>query len=684
VIIQRFFNLSIHQIYAMEYEPPLRRSTRPKQLSEQAQRNAVSDSKRMLDSIVEKFNALIKKPRDSPVTISAIGDLVQQAKCELQTIMTYANQQDGNIAFYIEQTNIMSKHLYDIQNPEQPISPAPDVNEHGTLYSANSRPVAAARSGFLVPSSAASSVRSAQARFEAAKTQIELDSVKKQAEILARREELELRVEELEARQRILNARAEIIQEFELDQRAEVEATLEDKASVPSQYAFTPIPAPRSLSPTEYIPPTPRANPQTNARPQPRPRSVNSQIAPNLNPIQVTPMKLVPVHQPTQNNDGVNTLAESLSKALNTQRASMPEPPIFRGNPLAYPAWKCAFTAYMSQLAIPDEYKIHYLLKYVGSPVVDSINSFSLIETPNAYYNALQTLQERFGSSFTISTAFRSKLDSFQRIKPHDAPALRSFSDFLNQCESAMSSVDELSILNDPHTHINLSQTLPDYLANKWKEKTVKHRQHYGRYPMFHDFAKLVKHHSDIQNDPLVLGMTRAASSNNPIQNQSRRPDNSRIQSSHKHTFLTSKQNNFHCLYCDTDGHSLSRCRYAFAQIEDSAQQTFIMENKLCWKCLRPGHHSRECESPCKCAIKDCGKNHPTSRHDQVINSYKPYQDTRPYTNSYDNSDQRFSVTESDAPTEPSSPLPECNPAEKLLDNSATTLSTASNSLETI
>ena len=143
-------------------------------------------------------------------------------------------------------------------------------------------------------------------------------------------------------------------------------------------------------------------------------------------------MKWVPVNQPAQNDDVVNTLAESISKALNTQRASMPEPSIFRGNPLAYPAWKCAFTAYMSQLAIPDEYKIHYLLKCVGSPVVDSINSFSLIETPNAYYNALQTLQERFGSSFTISTAFRSKLYSFQHIKHLDAPALCIFSNFLN------------------------------------------------------------------------------------------------------------------------------------------------------------------------------------------------------------------------------------------------------------
>ena len=51
----------------------------------------------MIGPIIGKFNALIKKPQNSPLTISTIGGLVQQAKCELDTIITHANQQDGNI-----------------------------------------------------------------------------------------------------------------------------------------------------------------------------------------------------------------------------------------------------------------------------------------------------------------------------------------------------------------------------------------------------------------------------------------------------------------------------------------------------------------------------------------------------------------------------------------------------------
>ncbi|KAF6031581.1 hypothetical protein EB796_010131 [Bugula neritina] len=53
-----------------------------------------------------------------------------------------------------------------------------------------------------------------------------------------------------------------------------------------------------------------------------------------------------------------------------------------------------------------------------------------------------------------------------------------------------MGSVHELAGLNDPHSLYK-----------------------YGKYPQFSEFSKLVKYHSDIQKDLVVLGMSKAASS---------------------------------------------------------------------------------------------------------------------------------------------------------------------------
>ncbi|KAF6033387.1 hypothetical protein EB796_008309 [Bugula neritina] len=109
---------------------------------------------------------------------------------------------------------------------------------------------------------------------------------------------------------------------------------------------------------------------------------------------------------------------------------------------------------------------------------------------------------------------------------------------------------------------------------------------------------------------------------------------NKPVDTSHnRNTFFTSRASTYYCSYCDVLGHTLSR------------------SNNLCWKCLKPGHRSNKCTTACKCQVKGCGKQHPTSRHYQVVRTSSSDQVTM-----HSNSNHSQPNTPSLNHTQPASP----------------------------
>ena len=68
------------------------------------------------------------------------------------------------------------------------------------------------------------------------------------------------------------------------------------------------------------------------------------------------------------------------------------------------------------------------------------------------------------------------------------------------------------------------------------------------------------------------------------------------------------------CLFCKKNGHTLQKCR----NLRDkpiSDRITFIQAEKLCFGCLKLGHHSKSCNSRSVCDV--CSKRHPTCLHEE-------------------------------------------------------------------
>jgi hypothetical protein len=76
--------------------------------------------------------------------------------------------------------------------------------------------------------------------------------------------------------------------------------------------------------------------------------------------------------------------------------------------------------------------------------------------TEEAYREAKELLEDRFGDPHTVGNAFRERLYKWPKIPPRDGEALRSFADYLRQCLTAKSAISSLRILDDPNKNMKM------------------------------------------------------------------------------------------------------------------------------------------------------------------------------------------------------------------------------------
>ena len=103
---------------------------------------------------------------------------------------------------------------------------------------------------------------------------------------------------------------------------------------------------------------------------------------------------------------------------------------VFNGDPLRYPVWKSTFNALVDSRPLEAGIKLNMLNQYVTGKPKQIVEHYLLIGTEDAYQKVRSVLQERYGNCNVVSTAFINKLESWPKIRPKDAVALREFSDF--------------------------------------------------------------------------------------------------------------------------------------------------------------------------------------------------------------------------------------------------------------
>nr|XP_061819695.1 uncharacterized protein LOC133608465 [Nerophis lumbriciformis] len=300
-------------------------------------------------------------------------------------------------------------------------------------------------------------------------------------------------------------------------------------------------------------------------------------------------------------------LATALAEAMSANRLPTPEPTVFTGDPIKYNDWKLSFQILIDRKGIPKNEKLYYLRKYLSGAARKAVEGLFLIGTEGAYDTAWKLLEKRFGDPYVIGKSFRDKLHAWPRVSSKDGCELRELADFLQSCEAAIPHIKTLEILNDCTESQKILTKLPDWLVSRWNRKAMKTRQAKAEYPSFKEFVNFLSNEADLACDP--ISSVQALKS---IQNE--KPRQTRTETIKAKTLSTNTtQNTVSCVFCKKFGHQLEKCR-KFAEMTILDRIKFVQEEKLCFGCLKTGHHSRNCEDKSKCDT--CRRRHPTCLHD--------------------------------------------------------------------
>ncbi|XP_013380271.1 uncharacterized protein LOC106151515 [Lingula anatina] len=153
---------------------------------------------------------------------------------------------------------------------------------------------------------------------------------------------------------------------------------------------------------------------------------------------------------------------------LSLSRLPIPEPPVFEGNYLTYVTWRLAFKTLIESRNIPPSERLYYLKRYLRGEAKETVDHLFYLDSEEAYIEALEILEDRYGDKFLIAEAFRDKLEKWPKINSRDSKGLRKLSDFLRQCLAATDHVGELKILDDCRENRKLLQKLPEWITRRW------------------------------------------------------------------------------------------------------------------------------------------------------------------------------------------------------------------------
>ncbi|KAG7453482.1 hypothetical protein JOB18_018614 [Solea senegalensis] len=338
------------------------------------------------------------------------------------------------------------------------------------------------------------------------------------------------------------------------------------------------------------------------------------------------PVSSAPIQQPayvtttsSPPQTDVTYLAQVVQDSITLNRLPMPEPSLFTGDPIQFIEWKASFISLIDKRNISSADKLHYLRKYVGGPARKTLDGIFYRSDDNAYKDAWNRLNGRYGQPFIIQRAFREKLAKWPRIQPKDAEGLRTFADFLHSCQEAIPHVKGLDILNDCEENQKLIQKLPDWAASQWNRKVTQSLKDRQEFPNFQDFVGFMLMEAEIACNP-ITSFQALHSSQPSVDKHYLKERKSKSSVFHTQTVTeaeTPEQLKTDlkppCMFCQDCKHRLHCCP-GFKRKSLDERRKYVKEKRLCFGCLKPGHNAKDCRHRHSC--DSCKGRHPTLLHD--------------------------------------------------------------------
>ena len=347
-----------------------------------------------------------------------------------------------------------------------------------------------------------------------------------------------------------------------------------------------------------------------------------------------------PQPQQQQPQSAADLLVQTL---LCSTTLPKPELLVFDGSPRNWSSFITNFTTNVAARVGDDSVKLSYLIQHCSGEAKTAIKDCVMLEPTSGYETALNILKERFGSNHVVARTYIDDLIKGPKVAANEVEDLVRFASNLRSTYIVLSQLKFTSDMDASDTLRQIVKRLPYHIQGKWVEKAAELVE-VGQEPRFADLVTFVEARARVASTmfgrdyvsqtrpsaPTKQGnfVTMAArtqpgeqgsykTNNNKDNRNGASGDTFKQVKKNEETTGTedwgSRQYGKACPYCDLDNHALVYCR-RFARLTIEEKIEVIKQNRLCFRCLEPGHIARDCEEVCG----TCGRRHHELIHDQA------------------------------------------------------------------
>ncbi|XP_062588283.1 uncharacterized protein LOC134249947 [Saccostrea cucullata] len=290
----------------------------------------------------------------------------------------------------------------------------------------------------------------------------------------------------------------------------------------------------------------------------------------------------------------------SVQAVVKHLRKPTPEIKKFGGNPLDYRKFLRQFNAKVVINCDNDDEKMNYLEQLTFGEANKVVSGYSHLSGERAFEAAMRQLEERYGDTDVIATAFIRKALEWPSIRPGDVRSLDEFALFLVECLNGAESIDAGRVLEYSENIKRLMSKLPVHLHDRWRNVVLRIKDAH-RTVKFKDFVDFVKAEAKKVNDP-TYGFQQVRGSSSLQKPKGVSCEVTKLYPTQK------------CVYCNSVNHTIDRCR-KILELNRDDRIVYLRRKGLCFGCLKQGHLSSQCRKRLKCT--ECSRQHPTILHNE-------------------------------------------------------------------
>ena len=275
--------------------------------------------------------------------------------------------------------------------------------------------------------------------------------------------------------------------------------------------------------------------------------------------------------------------------------------PTFDGDPTKWKSYWQQFEATIhNSKKLDDQLRMQYLLKSLTTKKAkDAVEGIDAVA--EAYPEAVAALKNRFDRPQVIHRAHVRAILNIKPMKDSSSGELRKLHDTLQHHLRSLKAMEQLDF---ERFMTALGECKLDSLTIVEWQKSIQTEKDVPGYEKFLEFLDLratateLTPHETSQRKPHLpfRKSSKFTPPENGIQNVSVYAANTQVK----------------CAACSGQKHNLAYC-HAFKAKSLPDKRNFVLEQGLCFNCLKTKHTSKKCPSPNCC--RECGKRHHTFLH---------------------------------------------------------------------